>query len=123
MTQEPCKKCGEYHNNCYEFSELTGGYEVLDMNKYDVTVRMTVSDWEAILNYGSPQILIEELEGYKEKSDTYMELMDVHAKELDRAIELLHRCETEMRYAGWTKFESDNSARNGVYEQVKEFLK
>ena len=66
---------------------------------------------------------IEELEGYKEKSDTYMELMDVHAKELDRAIELLHRCETEMRYAGWTKFESDNSARNGVYEQVKEFLK
>ena len=29
--------------------ELTGGYEVLDMNKYDVTVRMTVSDWEAIL--------------------------------------------------------------------------
>ena len=20
---EPCKKCGEYHNNCYEFSELT----------------------------------------------------------------------------------------------------
>ena len=23
MTQEPCKKCGEYHNNCYEFSELT----------------------------------------------------------------------------------------------------
>ena len=66
---------------------------------------------------------IEELEGYKEKSDTYMELMDVHAKELDRAIELLHRCETEMRYAGWTKFESDNTARNGVYEQVKEFLK
>lgn len=66
---------------------------------------------------------IEELEGYKEKSDTYMELMDVHAKELDRAIELLHRCETEMRYAGWTKFESDNTARNGVYEQVKEFLR
>ena len=23
MSQEPCKKCGEYHNNCYEFSELT----------------------------------------------------------------------------------------------------
>ena len=29
--------------------ELTGGYEVLDMNEYDVTVRMTVSDWETIL--------------------------------------------------------------------------
>ena len=20
---EPCKKCGEYHNNCYELAELT----------------------------------------------------------------------------------------------------
>jgi hypothetical protein len=39
------------------------------------------------------------------------------------ARELLERCENEMRYAGWTKFESDNPARNGVYEDVKEFLK
>ena len=23
MSQEPCKKCGEYHNNCYELAELT----------------------------------------------------------------------------------------------------
>ena len=23
MTQEPCKKCGEYHNNCFELAELT----------------------------------------------------------------------------------------------------
>ena len=23
MNQEPCKKCGEYHNNCYELAELT----------------------------------------------------------------------------------------------------
>ena len=23
MNNEPCKKCGEYHNNCYEFSEPT----------------------------------------------------------------------------------------------------
>jgi hypothetical protein len=45
------------------------------------------------------------------------------AKERDRARELLERCENEMRYAGWTKYESDNPARNGVYEQVKEFLK
>jgi hypothetical protein len=28
-----------------------------------------------------------------------------------------------MRYAGWTKFESDNPARNEVYEDVKRFLK
>jgi len=40
----------------------------------------------------------------------------------DRATELLQRCENEMRYAGWDKFESDNSARNGIYEQVKNFL-
>jgi len=38
------------------------------------------------------------------------------------AIELLQRCENEMRYAGWDKFQSDNTARNGVYEQVKQFL-
>ena len=43
--------------------------------------------------------------------------------QVQRMIELLERCENEMRYAGWTKYESDNSARNGVYEQVKEFLK
>jgi hypothetical protein len=40
----------------------------------------------------------------------------------DRAIELLYRCENEMRYAGWWKYEADNTARNGVYEQVKQFL-
>ncbi len=40
----------------------------------------------------------------------------------DRALELLHRAETEMRYAGWNKYESDNSGRNGVYEQIVKFL-
>lgn len=40
----------------------------------------------------------------------------------DRATELLKRCENEMRYAGWDKFETDNTARNGVYEQVKQYL-
>jgi hypothetical protein len=60
---------------------------------------------------------------WREKCDTYIRLLDAHAKELDRAMELLRRCENEMRYAGWTKFESDNPARNGVYEQVKGFLK
>lgn len=52
-----------------------------------------------------------------------IEVMSELAKERDRARELLERCENEMRYAGWTRFESDNPARNGVYEQVKEFLK
>lgn len=58
----------------------------------------------------------------KQTAESYMELMDAHAKELDRAMELLRRAENEMRYAGWTKYESDNPARNGVYEQVKRFL-
>ena len=52
-----------------------------------------------------------------------IEVMSDLAKERDRARELLERCENEMRYAGWTKIESDNRARNGVYEDVKEFLK
>lgn len=52
-----------------------------------------------------------------------IEVMSDLAKERDRARELLARCENEMRYAGWNKFEFDNTARNGVYEQVKEFLK
>lgn len=52
-----------------------------------------------------------------------IEVMSDLAKERDRARELLGRCENEMRYAGWAKLESDNSARNGVYEDVKEFLK
>ena len=31
MSQEPCKKCGEYHNNCYELAELTDE-EILQAN-------------------------------------------------------------------------------------------
>jgi hypothetical protein len=60
---------------------------------------------------------------WADKCRTYQELMDATAKDADRAYELLRRVETEMRYAGWNKYEPDNSARNGVYEQVKEFLK
>ena len=52
-----------------------------------------------------------------------IEVMSDLAKERDRARELLERCENEMRYAGWAKFESDNPARNGVYEQIVRFLK
>lgn len=59
----------------------------------------------------------------KQTAESYMELMDAHCKELDRAMELLRRAEVEMRYAGWTKLESDNPARNGVYEQIVRFLK
>jgi coproporphyrinogen III oxidase-like Fe-S oxidoreductase len=49
--------------------------------------------------------------------------IDAIVKDSDRAFDLLRRAETEMRYAGWTKYETDNSARNGVYEQIVGFLK
>ncbi len=49
--------------------------------------------------------------------------VDALAKDGDRAFDLLRRAETEMRYAGWTKYESDNSARNDVYKDIVRFLK
>jgi hypothetical protein len=52
----------------------------------------------------------------------YLKIHDAVARDNDRALDLLRRAETEMRYAGWNKYESDNSARNGVYEQIKQFL-
>ena len=52
----------------------------------------------------------------------YIDIHDAVVKDNDRLYALLGRCETEMRYAGWNKFEADNTARNGVYEQVKRTL-
>ena len=52
-----------------------------------------------------------------------IEVMKELSEERDRALDLLRRAETEMRYAGWNKYETDNSARNGVYEQIVGFLK
>lgn len=49
----------------------------------------------------------------------------LHGKSADclrEMYELLQRCENEMRYAGWDKPQSDNTARNGVYEDVKSLL-
>ncbi len=73
--------------------------------------------------YYTDTVSKHELDCMRQKAESYKELMDAHAKELDRAMELLRRAEVEMRYAGWTKYESDNSARNGVYEQIVRFLK
>jgi regulator of RNase E activity RraB len=51
-------------------------------------------------------------------------LKQSHQTEIDAiVIDLLRLAETEMRYAGWNKYEADNSARNGVYEQIVRFLK
>ena len=49
----------------------------------------------------------------------------LHGKSADclrEMYDLLQRCETEMRYAGWGKRETDNYARNDVYEQLKSIL-
>jgi hypothetical protein len=59
---------------------------------------------------------------WRDKCQRYIEIHDAVVKDNDRAFDLLRRAETEMRYAGWNKYESDNSARNGVYEQIKHFL-
>jgi hypothetical protein len=59
----------------------------------------------------------------KALKQSHQDEVDAIVKYSDRAFELLRRAETEMRYAGWTKYESDNSARNGVYEQIVGFLK
>ena len=75
------------------------------------------------LEHCSRESCVQIIDGLTAKMESYKELMDAHAKELDRAMELLSRAENEMRYAGWTKFEMDNPARNGVYEQIKRFLK
>ena len=49
----------------------------------------------------------------------------LHGKSADCLREmyaLLQNCENEMRYAGWSKLEADNGARNDVYKKVKEIL-
>lgn len=65
----------------------------------------------------------QSVEAITAKLEAYIEVHDAVMKDNDRAMELLRRAENEMRYAGWTKLESDNPARNGVYEDIKEFLK
>lgn len=60
---------------------------------------------------------------WREKCDTYKEMMDATAKDADRAYELLRRAEVEMRYAGWNRLLTDNYARKDIYDDIKEFLK
>jgi cell wall assembly regulator SMI1 len=60
---------------------------------------------------------------WRDKCQRYIDIHDAVVKDNDRLIELLRRAEVEMRYAGWNKYEADNSARNGVYEQIVRQLK
>lgn len=64
-----------------------------------------------------------QIENWMNKASTYQELMDAHAKELDKAMNLLRWAETEMRYAAWYVRAADNHGRTDVYEAIKEFLK
>jgi len=59
----------------------------------------------------------------KALKQSHQDEVDALTKDGDRAFALLRRAENEMRYAGWTKHESDNPARHEVYQEVKEFLK
>ena len=90
-------------------------------------MNLTKNDYEVWLANPLTKALKEshktEVRQWEEKSDAYMTLMDATAKDADKAYELLRRAETEMRYAGWTKFESDNPARKDIYDDIKEFLK
>jgi len=67
----------------------------------------------------TPPAALEELE---QESRLMRARIERLVSRIDRAEELLARCENEMRYSGWSNFESDNPQRNGLYEQIKEFL-
>lgn len=43
-------------------------------------------------------------------------------KAIDRARYLLRRCETEMRYAGWSRHTADNPQHKELYRDVDEFI-
>ena len=51
MNQEPCKKCGEYHNNCYELAELTDEEKAKEnLRKLDLALKaqeLTDEEWVA----------------------------------------------------------------------------
>lgn len=75
-------------------------------------MKLSTADYEAWLASPLTKVL----------KQSHQTEIDAIVKDSDRAFELLRRAEVEMRYAGWTKYEADNSARNGVYEQIKQFL-
>ena len=60
---------------------------------------------------------------WRDKCQRYIDIHDAVVRDNERLIELLHRCETEMRYAGWTTVDSDNYMRNEVYKEVVRNMK
>ncbi len=49
--------------------------------------------------------------------------MDAIGSDHDKALELLRRAETEMRYAGWGAYTNDNPARFELFKLIEVFLK
>ena len=85
--------------------------------------RSKLMDGNHFYCYEAANALRQALEQPVCASCPYLEIHDAVVKDNDKATALLRQCLEEMRYAGWNKFESDNTARNGIYEQVQEFLK
>jgi hypothetical protein len=49
--------------------------------------------------------------------------IDAIVKDSDKAFDLLRQAETEMRYAGWGKYENDNPQRFELFKSIEAFLK
>lgn len=64
----------------------------------------------------------ESVDLWKQKSETYMEMMDAIASDADKACALLRWAETEMRYAGWGTRINDQHVRTDVYEAIVDYL-
>jgi hypothetical protein len=60
---------------------------------------------------------------WRDKCQRYIDIHDAVVKDNDRLMALLHRCETEMRYAGWAHQQADQPARTQVYKDVVRALK
>lgn len=67
--------------------------------------------------------LLDEIKQCKKAFELYAEANAGLLKANDRMRELLERCETEMRYAGWASHPQDaNQQRKDLYLEVGQFL-
>ena len=86
-----------------------------------------------VMPVGSSSNAAPMAEAVKEYIETYPERFDAEgenefnpdwdlANDMSDALDLLERCETEMRYAGWKDLVTDNVARQQVYRDVEAFV-